>query len=81
MFVDRVSSWNQAKGIDMTFSVMLINDNQRQVVGTLWTDDEAKAQALVPELCRGSGQDQVFLCRTESREIPLRLAQPGTNFC
>jgi hypothetical protein len=81
MFVDRVSSWNQAKGIDMTFSVMLINDNQRQVVGTLWTDDEARAQSLVPELCQGSGEDQVFLCRTESREIPLRLAQPGTNFC
>jgi hypothetical protein len=65
----------------MTFSVMLINENQQQVVGTLWTDDEAKAQSLVPELCQGSGKDKLCVCRTESREIPFRLAQPGMNIC
>ena len=65
----------------MTFSVMLVKEDQRRVIGTLWTDDEAKAQSLAPTLWCCPDGEQLRVCRTEDREIPFRLADPRMNFC
>jgi hypothetical protein len=65
----------------MTFSVLLVTDRERRVVGTLWADDESKAKTLAPMLY-GCDGDSVQICRTDDREIPLRLATPEPiHFC
>jgi hypothetical protein len=65
----------------MTFSILLVKDHKPRVVGTLWADDETKARALAPVLY-GSQGEQVEVCRTEDREIPLRVSAPEPmNFC
>lgn len=56
----------------MTFSVMLIKDDQPRVVGTLFTSDEAQAQSMAPVLWPCADGEQVRVRRTEDREIPLR---------
>ena len=58
----------------MTFAVVLTQDNRPRVVGTLWADDESNAQALAPQLCGCGEGGRLTLCRTEDRELPLRIA-------
>jgi hypothetical protein len=58
----------------MTFSVVKIQDNQPQVVGTLWADNENNARSLAPQLCGCVDGSQLRIMRTDDREIPLRLA-------
>lgn len=66
----------------MTFSVLLIKDNQPRIVGTLWASDEANAQALAPALCNCSDGEKLSVRRTEEREIPFRLSDAQRmNFC
>ena len=65
----------------MTFSVMLVKENQSRVVGTLWAHDESNAQALAPALCSCREGERLSVCRTEDREIPFRLeAAPSMPF-
>lgn len=66
----------------MTFSVLLVKDDQARVVGTLWADDESKAKAVAPMLCGCSEGEKLNVRRAEDREIPLRLATPTSmQFC
>lgn len=66
----------------MTFSVMVITEDQQRVVGTLWADDEAKARDLAPAVCACREGERVSVRLTENREIPLRLNLPGPMpFC
>jgi hypothetical protein len=66
----------------MTFAVLVIKNDQRRVVGTLWADDEAKARDLAPAICTCRADEQVSVCRTENREIPFRLNIPAPmQFC
>ena len=66
----------------MTFSVLLVKDDQARVVGTLWADDESKAKAVAPILCGCSEGEKLNVRRAEDREIPLRLATPTSmQFC
>jgi len=65
----------------MTFSLMLIENNQSRMVGTVWADDRANAESLIPMAAVTPGIDEacVRLNRTDDREIPLPVAQtePG----
>jgi hypothetical protein len=63
----------------MTFSVMLVKDDQPRVVGTLFTADEAQAQSMAPALCHCSDGEQLRLCRAEDREIPLRWREESIH--
>jgi len=65
----------------MTFSVLVIKDDQPRVVGTLWADDESRARDLAPVMCSCGEGEQVRLLRTESREIPLRVSTSVPQFC
>jgi hypothetical protein len=66
----------------MTFSVMRVMDNQPVIVGTLWAKDEAGAQAIVPALFAAQNCERLAVCRTEEREIPLRINDvPVPTFC
>jgi len=65
----------------MTFAVMAVKDDQRRVVGTLWTDDEARAQSLAPELCICSDGEFIKVLRLDDREIPFRLPDKTMHFC
>ena len=65
----------------MTFSVMLVKDDQRRVVGTLWADNEASAKSLAPAVCSCSEGEQLNIRRTEDREIPLRWSDQPLHFC
>ena len=66
----------------MTFSVLVIKNDQPRVVGTLWADDETRARDLAPAICTCGEGEQVRLLRTESREIPLRMCTSGPmQFC
>jgi hypothetical protein len=66
----------------MTFSVLVVKNDQPRVVGTLWADDEARARDLAPVMCTCGEGEQVKLLRTETREIPLHLATPvPMRFC
>jgi len=58
----------------MTFSIMVVKDEQPRVVGTLWANDQANAELMAPALCRCTEGESVSVRRTEDREIPLRLA-------
>lgn len=57
----------------MTFSVLMVKDNQPQVVGTLWAKDEAGAHAIVPAIFTAPTGERLAVCKTEEREIPLLL--------
>lgn len=66
----------------MTFSVMLVTEDQRRVIGTLWAENEINAQALAPALCHCNDGERVSVCQTESREIPFRLIEvQRMQFC
>jgi hypothetical protein len=66
----------------MTFAVVLTQDNQPRIVGTLFADNEHNAQALAPQLWNHVTGGSVSVCRTEDREIPLKLAATEpTIFC
>lgn len=65
----------------MTFSVLLVKDDQPRVVGTIFTDDEAKAQSMVPALCSCQTGEHVRIRRTEDREIPLRWPDQSIHIC
>lgn len=65
----------------MTFSVLLVKDDQPRVVGTIFTDDEAKAQSMAPALCNCQSGEQVRVRRTEDREIPLRWPSQSIHIC
>ena len=58
----------------MTFSLMLIKDDQPRVIGTLWANNEANARSLANEFRPCPETEQLRICRTEDREIPFRLA-------
>jgi hypothetical protein len=71
-------------GINMTFSVVVIESNQhKRVVGTLWASDEAGAYAVAPELVGPGQSGAIHIERSEEREIPLRISEAGFNnpFC
>ena len=57
----------------MTFSVLMIKDNQPRLVGTLFANDQANAEALAPAIWGCSQGESLKICRAEDREIPLRL--------
>jgi len=59
----------------MTFSIMVVRDDQPRVVGTLWANDQANAEVLAPAVCGCAEGETVRVRRTEDREIPLRLAE------
>jgi hypothetical protein len=66
----------------MTFSVLMIKDDQSRVVGTLFANDQANAEALAPAIWGCSQGESLKICRAEDREIPLRLPSPDpTHFC
>lgn len=66
----------------MTFSVMVITEDQQRVVGTLWADDETRARDLAPAVCTCREGERVTVRRTENREIPFRLNLPTPmQFC
>lgn len=65
----------------MTFSVLLVKDDQPRVVGTIFTDDEAKAQSIAPALCTCGNGEQLRIRRTEDREIPLRWRDQSIHIC
>ena len=66
----------------MTFSVLMIKDNQPRVVGTLFANDQANAEALAPAIWGCTQGESLKICRAEDREIPLRLAaSEPTHFC
>ena len=66
----------------MTFLVLVIKDNQRRVVGTLWAADEAGARAVAPAICPCRDGEKVSVCKTENREIPLRIPDvTAPTFC
>ena len=58
----------------MTFSVILLeNDKPKQVIGTIWANEEHQAFALARDLCKSKeGQIAVRKC-SEDREIPFKL--------
>ena len=66
----------------MTFSILLVKDNQPRVVGTLWANDQANAEALAPAIWGCTHGELLRVRRTEDREIPLKLspAEP-MHFC
>jgi hypothetical protein len=65
----------------MTFSVMLVKDDQPRVVGTIFTDDEANAQSMAPALFSCQTGEQLRIRRTEDREIPLRWPEQSIHIC
>lgn len=65
----------------MTFSVMLVKDNQPRVVGTLFTSDEAQANLMAPALFNCPDGEQLHIRRTEDREIPLRWRDQSIHIC
>ena len=65
----------------MTFSVLLVKDDQPRIVGTLFTNDEAQAQSMAPALWRCSEGEQVRVRRAEDREIPLRWPDQSIHIC
>jgi len=66
----------------MTFSVLVIKDNQPRVVGILWAADEARAQAAVLAVCPCREGEKVAVRKTEDREIPLRIPDVAApTFC
>lgn len=65
----------------MTFSVMLVKDDQPRVVGTLFTHDEAQAQSMVPALLNCQTGEQLRIRRAEDREIPLRWRDQSIHIC
>jgi len=66
----------------MTFSILLVKDDQPRVVGTLWATDQANAEALAPAICGCSNGESIRVRRTEDRDIPFKLssAEPP-HFC
>jgi hypothetical protein len=64
----------------MTFSVMMLKGDQPRVVGMLWANDQASAEAIAPQMCGGADGDRVQLRITEDREIPLRIASPQSIY-
>lgn len=65
----------------MTFSVMLVKDDQPRVVGTIFTNDEAQAQSLAPAVCPCGDGEQLRIRRAEDREIPLRWREESIRIC
>jgi hypothetical protein len=65
----------------MTFSVMLVKDDQPRVVGTIFTDNEANAQSMMPALFNCQTGEQLHIRRTEDREIPLRWPEQSIHIC
>ena len=58
----------------MTFVVVAVEGEQQHVLGTIWADEERKAQTIANDLVRQSGtKSAVELRRTEEQEIPLKL--------
>jgi hypothetical protein len=64
----------------MTFSVMMIKDDQPHVVGLLWADDQASAEAIAPQICGQADGDRLQLRIAEDREIPLRIASKQSSY-
>lgn len=62
----------------MTFSIMVVRNDQPRVVGTIWANDQANAEILAPAICGCSEGERVKVLRTEDREIPLRLSGGGS---
>jgi len=58
----------------------LIKDDQPQIIGMLWTSDEANAQSLATVIRPCSESEQLRICRTDDREIPFRLADRPMRF-
>jgi hypothetical protein len=65
----------------MTFAIMAVKNEQRRVVGMLWTNDETNANSLAMAICPCTDGEQLRICRTEDREIPLRLPEQTVHFC
>ena len=66
----------------MTFSVLMIKDNQPKVVGTLFANNQANAEALAPAIWNCLQGESLKICRAEDREIPLRFcSSEPTHFC
>jgi hypothetical protein len=65
----------------MTFSVMMVKDDQPRVVGTLFTNDEAQAQSMAPALFNCQSGEQLRIQRAEGREIPLRWRDQSIHIC
>ena len=66
----------------MTFALIVRKKDQPCVVGMLWAEDEAKARVLACSFCHLNDEEQVTVCRTESREIPFVLSDgPRMQFC
>jgi hypothetical protein len=65
----------------MTFSVLLMKDDQPRVVGTIFAADEANAQTMAPALFNCESGEQVRIRRTEDREIPLRWPEQSIHIC
>lgn len=63
----------------MTFSVMLVKDDRQQIVGTLFTSDEAQAQSMAPALWQCADGEQLRVRRAEDREIPLRWREESIH--
>ena len=66
----------------MTFSVLMIKDDQPRVVGTVFANDQANAEALAPAIWGCTQGESLKICRAEDREIPLRISSAQiTPFC
>jgi hypothetical protein len=57
----------------MTFKIVSVTEASEQVVGTVWAEAEAHAEALASSLF-GASERAVLVRRTDDREIPMRVA-------
>jgi hypothetical protein len=64
----------------MTFSVLLVKDDQKRIGGIVWANDEANAQSLAPVVCQCAEGEKITLRRTEDFEIPFRLSTQSMHF-
>lgn len=63
----------------MTFSIIERESDRQRVIGTLWADDERRAEALASAFFPAVAQNLVVR-RTEDSEIPMRFATPPDRF-
>jgi hypothetical protein len=63
----------------MTFSVLHQQDMEvPRIVGTLWADDEVRAQTLAATFFSAQG-DSIVIRRTETQELPMRFDEPFSD--
>jgi hypothetical protein len=68
------------RGINMTFSVVQIEEGTQRIVGTVWANDESGARALAPVFFPSDVESNLSIQRDDDREIPLRMDAAAEPF-